>query len=282
MKKLTLILCAAALVACGLTSPAAAQEPINSPAATQPSTGRWVLRNQFQYLEAREDPRTGDRDFREFTGLNLLTYGIQRDLSISALLPVKYRRMRDGATGDRESDFGIGDVTAQLKWRIHQHDFGPIDTSRFSIIAGLQIPTFVRPFSTESVNPMIGGVYTHVQGRHGFNVSGVYKFNTGTGTEHNIGGGNGKADALFYDASYLYRVSPAVYTAETLGAWYGVVEFNGIYETNGDNELFIAPGIVYEARTWTIEASVQLPIWQDLDNRAETRFRAVVGLRLLF
>lgn len=282
MNQFTTTFIGVVLVACGLTGTAAAQEPINSPAATQPSTGRWVVRDQLQYLEARKHPRTEDRDFRQFTDNISITYGIQSDLSISALLPVKHRRMRDGDTGDRERDFGIGDITTQLKWRIHQHDFGPIDTSRFSLIAGVQIPTFDRPFSTESVNPMLGGVYTHVQGRHGFNASGVFKFNTGTGTSNNLGGGEGKADALFYDASYLYRVWPAAYTADTLGAWYGVVELNGIYETNGDNELFLSPGIMYEARTWTVEASIKVPVWQELDRRPETRFVVVLGLRLLF
>lgn len=261
---------------------AAAQEAINSPAATQPSTGRWVFRDQVEYLEARENPRTGDHGFRQFTDNISIAYGIKSDLSINALVPVRYQRMRDGETGDRESDFGIGDINLQLKWRVHQHDFGPIDTSRFSLIGGVQIPTFMRPFSTESVNPSVGGVYTHVQGRHGFNASGIFKFNTGTGTRNNLGGGDGKADALFYDASYLYRLSPAQYTADSTGALYGVVELNGIYETNGDNELFLAPGIMYEAQTWTVEASVKLPVWQELDRRPETRFVAIVGLRLLF
>jgi hypothetical protein len=179
-------------------------------------------------------------------------------------------------------DTGIGDLMLQGKWRIHQHDFGPIDTSRFSIIAGLEIPTFDNHFSTEGVNPIIGGVYTHVQGRHGFNIAAQYKFNTGSGTQFNLGGGLGSADALFYDASYLYRLSPAEYTPDTLGAWYALIELNGIYETNGDNEISLTPGIMYEARTWTIEAGVRIPVWQDLDRRPETRFEVIAGLRLLF
>lgn len=277
-----IITCASVAAMTAVSSPASAQEPINSPAATQPSTGRWVVRDQLKYLEAREHPDTDDRGFRQFSNRISIAYGIRNDLAATFSVPLHHRRFRSGDDGQRDNDFGLGDVTAQLKWRLYQNDFGPIDTTRFSLLTSVQIPSFDRPFSSESVNPGIGGVLTHVQGRHGFNVSGVYQLNTGTGTETNLGGGSGKADALSYDASYLFRLDPAQYTPESTGALYGVVEFNGLYETNGDNELFISPGLMYEARTWTIEAAIQVPIWQDIDRRPETRFAAVLGLRLLF
>jgi hypothetical protein len=269
------------LVCCLFIAPASAQEPVTSPAATQPSTGRWVLRNQVRYLEARRDPLTGDHGFRELTFWNNLAYGVRRDLSLNLSVPIKRQRYVHGDHAGTHSHWAIDDLLLQAKWRIYQHDFGPIDTSRFSIIAALEIPTFMDT-STESVNPMIGGVYTHVQGRHGFNVSGQWKFNTGTGAPVNLGGGRGKHDALFYDASYLFRVVPEAYGPDTPGAWYAVLEMNGVYESNGDNELFVTPAVMYEARTWTIEAALRIPVWQDLDRRPKTRFVTYAGLRLLF
>ncbi len=275
------VIAAAFCLALFIGAAASAQEPITSPAATQPSAGRWVLRNQLRYLEAKPHPISGDRDFHEFTLWNNLAYGISGDLSVNLSLPVVHRTYRSPTSGG-ERDTGVSDLTAMLKWRIHQHDFGPIDTSRFSILLGAEIPTFDSEFSTKSVNPIIGGVYTHVQGRHGFNLSAQYKLTTGTGTAFNLGGARGKADALLYDGSYLFRIHPAAYGPDSAGAWYGLVEVNGIYETNGDNELFISPGMMYEARTWTIEAAVRIPVWQDIDKRPETRFVAYAGLRLLF
>ncbi|TVQ52159.1 MAG: hypothetical protein EA377_10895 [Phycisphaerales bacterium] len=276
---------AAAVVVAALAAPsqyASAQEAINSPAATQPSRGTWVLRNQFRYLEARADPRSDAREFRQVTIWNSLAYGISSDLSASFELPVVHRSFRDGKGGPRKRDTGIADMNATLKWRIYQDDFGPIDTSRVSLLGGLQIRSGDSEFTSDSYDPFVGAVWTYVHGRHGVNASGRYKFNTGGGTEFNLGGGDGSADALLYDASYLYRLDPETYTAESKGAWYAVVEFNGVYETNGDNELMIAPGIMYEARAWTVEASFQLPIWQELDHRPESRFGMVVGLRLQF
>ncbi|HRP62748.1 MAG TPA: transporter [Phycisphaerales bacterium] len=275
------VLFAAACAMCFAGESAHAQEPINSPAATQPSTGRWVVRQQVKYLEARRHPITGDDDFSKVVSWTNIAYGVAHNFSMNLSIPIEHERYRD-ASGARHRDTGLADVTLMGKLRLWQHDFGPIDTSRFSLLAGVEIPTYDHPFSSRGANPIIGGVFTHVHGRHGVNLSGRYKFNTGRGTKFNLGGGRGKADALLYDASYLYRLAPAQYDADTLGAWYGVVELNGIYETNGDNELFIAPGIMYEARTWTIEAAVQIPAWQDLDRRGKTRFIATLGVRLLF
>ena len=47
-------------------------------------------------------------------------------------------------------------------------------------------------------------------------------------------------------------------------------------------ELFLAPGIMYEAQGWALEASVQLPALQDLDHRPDNEFTVTVGVRMLF
>lgn len=260
---------------------ATAQAPIIMPAATQPSADRFVLRNQLRYLEARDHPATGMDDFREITFWNNLDYGLTGNLAINLSIPVKYREYARPDGTSRET-WGIADPELQAKWRVYQKDFGPIDTARLSLLGGVQIRGGDSNFTTDGFNPSFGAVYTHVQGRHGFNVAARYKINTGRGSETNLGGGDGRDDALFYDASYLYRLSPAQYDAKSTGALYAVLEMNGVYETNGDNELFLSPGLMYEARTWTLEAAIRLPVWQEIDHRPETRFVTYVGLRLLF
>lgn len=74
-------------------------------------------------------------------------------------------------------------------------------------------------------------------------------------------------------------MSPKEYAADTHAAWYALCEVNGLYETNGDHEVLIAPGIMYEARTWTAEISVQLPLWNDIEERAELDYAIVTGIR---
>ena len=92
----------------------------------------------------------------------------------------------------------------------------------------------------------------------------------------------GSADLLTLETSYLYRISPASYAAETSDSLYGVVESFVDYETNGDAEWRIAPGLLWEARRWAAEVSVILPAASDIEERAETEFGLVAGIRVLF
>jgi len=36
---------------------------------------------------------------------------------------------------------------------------------------------------------------------------------------------------------------------------------------------------MYEAKTWTLELSVQLAAWQDIDHRAELEYALIAGVR---
>ena len=55
-----------------------------------------------------------------------------------------------------------------------------------------------------------------------------------------------------------------------------------MYETNGDHEILLAPGVMYEARSFAVELSVQLPALQEIDHRPKTDFTVTLGLRMLF
>lgn len=125
---------------------------------------------------------------------------------------------------------------------------------------------------------MIGFAYTQVAGRHGLNGSLQWTFTT-AGNDEPIFAGEDTADLGRYDLAYLFRLSPEQYSVDTTGALYAVCELNGFYETNGDNELFLSPGLMYEARTWTAELSIQVPVWQEIEHRADARYALIAGLR---
>ena len=158
---------------------------------------------------------------------------------------------------------------------LYRNDFGPIDTARFSLAAGAELPTGEDAFSADSVDPIVGAVFSYIKALHGFNADLRYQLTTG-GHDDPVLPGEGSADALFGNASYLFRVAPAEFGAATNGALYAVLEANGIYETNGDREWMLAPGLLYETRHVAFEVSVQLPLWQDLDERPETEFTVTV------
>lgn len=268
------------LLAALLLAPAAlAQEATNTPAATQPSQGKWYLREKVQYLRLSDDPSPHDRTIDEVVATTSLTYGISRDLSATLTLPL-VAAWEDSTMGD-DTRVGTNDLSLSLKYRPFQWDLSPVDSVRLAFFGGAELPTGTGDFSSHSFDPFAGAVFTAILGRHGINQSLQYKLNTG-GDEFTTRPGDGRDDALRYDTAYLFRLSPAEYAAETTAATYLTLELNGLYETGGDNEILLGPGILYEARTFALEASVGFPIHQDVDDRPQTDFMVTVGFRFLF
>lgn len=259
---------------------ARAQEAIYMPAATQPAKGRFYLRERLRYLRLDDDPTGLNRSGDQFQLLSQLSYGVSSNVSLELDVPVTYRNI-SGAAGASIHGIGVEDVTVRAKWRIWKEDYGPLDTGRLSLIGGVNIPTGDDDFSSDSLDFDFGAVYTHITGRHGFNVAAQYRLNTGS-EDQPLLIGEGNADLLRGDASYLYRLSPASFADSPDAALYGVIEFNSYYSTNGDMELFLSPGILYEARTWAFEAAVRVPVGASLDHSARTQIGVTVGVRVLF
>lgn len=252
---------------------AAAQEAALSWAATQPAKGRITLREQFQYT--RYD--TDDGDVEKFMLNTRVSLGLSGRLSASLDIPMGRERAVDGS----ESTAGLGDISLGLKYRFWQHDTGAIETNRLSVFGGARLPSGKDDLSSGGVDPYLGVVFTRVQGRHGINAAARYLWTT-DGLDDPVSAGMGDADLLTLETSYLFRFSPAEYAADTVGAWYAVVESFVDYETNGDIEWRLAPGILWEARRWAAEASVILPAAQDIDRRGETEWGFAAGVRVLF
>ena len=72
------------------------------------------------------------------------------------------------------------------------------------------------------------------------------------------------------------------YSAASEAATYVTLEANGLYETNGDVEVIAGPGILYEARTFALEATIGLPMVQEVRERPEVDLVVTLGLRILF
>ena len=160
-------------------SDATAQAPIVSQAATQPAKGRLSIREQFMLMRMDNDPSGEDREVRMSILNTVIDYGLTGNQSLSLRLPVIFRRVNDDDQHGRFHEDGIGDLTAIWKYRLWQHDTGPISTKRFSIFAGAEIPVGNEDLSSGSFDPIIGVVYTQVQGRHGLNLDASWKFTTG-------------------------------------------------------------------------------------------------------
>jgi hypothetical protein len=273
-----LILVAAIAMLSGERS-ALAQEAINTPAATQPGEGNFVNTYKLRFTRYQDTPAGSSGSANEVRLEALLAYGLSGNWSVSVQAPLTARTVSDEPTLD--SDAGLGDLTLQFKHRFWQNDFGAVDTARASVFFGAELPTGNSGFGSGSVDPFAGVVLTYISGRHGFNQAVSWKLNTG-GADDVWRAGDSKHDLLRFDTAYLYRLSPREYGADFVASTYAVVELNGFYETNGDTELFIAPGLLYEAPTFALELSVSIPVHQSLDNRPEAQYSVGVGVRFLF
>lgn len=265
-----------------LTS-ARAQEPPNAEnAATAPSPGHFVVREMVHYnrLKLNANWPKEDRDIEDVEFMTQLNAGLTQNVSLSLRLPV-FLREQDANGGGTDREEGVGDFTALAKWRIVQKDLSALDTLRISLVGGAKIRTGDSPFTSDAYNPILGAALTHVRGRHGINADLQWTFTT-DGNDDPLYPGESTADLLRYDAAYVYRLYPEKFTAESKGGFYAVMEMNGAYETNGDHEILISPGVMYEAARWTLELSVQLPALEDIDHRAEYDYAVVAGVRLSF
>lgn len=271
----------AAVAACACAGIASAQESMYTNAATMPSPGTLVLREQVHFFRYGTNYATGAERTDVYEAATGVQYGLVRDWSLMVDVPVQVKEEVFEASEDEWSS-GIEEVDATLKWRFFKDDSGGINTFRVALLGGVRVATGDDyDFSSVSVNPGVGGVATLVRGRHGFNQELLYRFNTGGDAADNLGG-EGPSDALYYNTSYVFRVYPERFSSETVGAWYLTLELNGLYETNGDNEIRWSPGLMYEGRTWGLEFMGQFPLLEDVHHRPELDFAVGAGLRFFF
>lgn len=272
----------ATVIALSLAPIAVAQQSFNNTSAAQPSTGVSLFRQTVEFTKYRNDPSDADRDIFEIKFDTQLALGLTKNIAVIARVPTYYRDIDSTDAAVDGDDFDLGDPHIMFKFRFWQNDTGPIDTQRLSLLTGLDLPLGRAPFGNHGWDPMIGLVYTSIQGRHGVNAALRYKFNTHEREGFAITADDSLADTVFLDTAYLYRLSPASYSSDTHAAWYAMAEVNATYETNGDTEVTIAPGIMYEARNWVFEAMVKLPVAAEVDHRPELDYSVGVGLRILF
>ena len=172
------------------------------------------------------------------------------------------------------NDTGIGDIPLLAKYRFYQKD-EPGVTTRWAAIAGVEIPTYDEPFSSESFDPIVGTVWTHQRMDWWLDWDVLYKFNTGGGLDGD--------DELRGDVALSHRILNG--EGGAVGPWglYVVGEINATYITDGSTRVFGSPGIQFIAPQWIFEAGVQLPILQDMTSpRLETDYTTVLSIRFQF
>jgi hypothetical protein len=267
-----------------LASAAAAQESPNIVAPTQPAPGSVVARLGLRAIVFDGGEPDVARDGFVLEERLRLTYGITKELSVDGTLPFYQGSFDEPAPGQapfETSPVGLGDLDVNLKFRLFKEDVGPVDTVRMSVFAGTEMPTGTGGFGTESFDPQVGLAAMAILGRHGFSGSLAYRFVTGD-TDEALFPGDSGADVFAANVGYLYRLAPDEFAEEHVGAWYATVELLSTAETNGDFELTLTPGILFEAPRFAFELTVGFPIVDDVQYRPSSSFSGSIGLRFLF
>lgn len=247
--------------------------PINSDVAFTPRQGGSILRLQYRYMEAGGNGEIQHVNASRVTGTYV--YGLRPNLALFFKIPYMNRqvdRLVPKLGRVEEAHDGLADMTFMVKYRFWQADTGPRETYRLAALGGLNVRSGDSEFTSDSYDPIVGSVFTWRRERNLFAVDLVYQFNTGAG--------EARHDVLRYDVAYSYQFAPAVYDPEYNYEWNAVAEINGRYTTDGSHEIFLSPGIQFVTERWALEASVQLPVVQELGNDGpETDYRLVIGVR---
>jgi hypothetical protein len=288
------------LVAGVSTSVHAAPQTFNT--ALPVAKGEFVVRQQFFYRRAEDDPTPADRELRVVGSITVLGRGITRNLALFGALPYLDKTIDLNTPGGRvsRSSRGIGDVRVFGRYTLHQSD-AKGRTFRIAPFLGVEIPTGedddrdsigrlpapLQPGSG-SWDPFVGVILTYQTLEFQVDAQASYKVNT-EANEFEFG------DEVRLDASLQYRLWPRILDETGVpGYLYGVLEtnlidrrkneINGAKEPNsGGTTWVLAPGLQYVTKRWILEGIIQIPLTQDLGGTAlEDDYTVRVGFRFNF
>ncbi len=275
--------------------------PITFNTALPVHEGGWVLREQFVYLKAADDPTSANRDMRVAGVMSVLGYGVNRDFALFGILPWFDKRLEMNIGGQdvtrQEQDFG--DLMLMGRYTIYENN-APGRTFRIAPFLGVKAPTGdddardrlgrlpppVRPGSGSW--DFFGGAVATWQTLD-FEIDGQVNYKANREAE-----GFRAGNVASVDGSFQYRLWPKNLGGGTPAFLYGVLEANLVHverdhingmgdQNSGGTTLFLSPGMQYVTRKWIVEAGVQIPVVQHLNGTAlETDYVFTTGFRINF
>ncbi|WP_138380588.1 transporter [Luteithermobacter gelatinilyticus] len=259
-----------------LAADKAAAAPITFNTALPISKGEIIFREQLIYGRAKE----GGREMTRLTFLSVAAYGVTPDLALFAVLPVLRNKL--SMPGLERQATGLGDMRLFSRYTIYRRDFRG-GTFRFAPFAGLELPTGEHQERDERglLPPALqagSGSWDIVFGLIGTYATVDFNLDAQVSWQENRkAGGIETGDVFRTDVSVQYRLYPQeIGDGEITGFLYGVLEASLVHEgknrtanlpdpNSGGTKLFISPGLQYAATRCIAEATVQLPVLQNLN-----------------
>ncbi len=205
---------------------------------------------------------------------------------VGAIVPF----MKVNSNSGDVSTSGLGDIRLFAKYLLFQYD-RKNKTIRAASKAGVKLPTGdenEQPvLETGSTDVFFATVAGWIEGRVGVYLEAIYNVNTSKNT---VDFGN----SVSYNLAFGYRLLPAVYETYPSPQLNGFLEINGTttnkntingqkINDSGGTTIFLSPGLQYVGgRRWLIEASVQIPIVNELNGtQLVTDWTVSFGTRVL-
>lgn len=261
--------------------------PITFLTALAVSQGEAIVREQLLYRRDARDPSLMQRNMQVSGAVTALAYGVTPDFAFFGVVPLLDKRLHltlpNGARATRVAR-GLGDVMAFGRYTF-LHDDGPGYTLRSAWFAGTTAPT-----GEDNAQDTLGRLPPPLQlGSGGWNpLAGVtvtyqtldYEFDSAASYQRNTEANGFKfGDVAELDASLQYRLLPRRLGTGLPHFLYGVLEANLIHQDknrsqgvtdpdSGGTTLFLSPGLQYVTPRWVWEASVQVPVIQNLNGSA--------------
>lgn len=266
-------------------SPAAAQG-INTNVALAVAEDEGILRSQLRYRRATDDPLGNGRQLDVVAAPQTLVYGVTPRITAFATLPIIVHRRLEAADGSVRRDEGLGDLRLLGRVTFFVDDYAALSSRRLALLVGMKFPTGTGRFGTDSFDPIIGAVGTWAFNRHELDLDAIYAVTT---KRRDFEAG----DEFRYDLAYRYRLWPERF-GRRLQQFNALLELNGRWTAktraegmtvsdSGGNLLYLSPGAQFIAKRFIVEASVQIPVWQDRNgSQLEDDLIAVLSVRIPF
>ncbi|MDO8137901.1 MAG: hypothetical protein Q6354_09695 [Candidatus Brocadiales bacterium] len=212
----------------------------------------------------------------------VFSYAPMPDVAVAISVPWTEKSQRNNLSGRRVTldVAGLGDATLLGRWTFKKW-LGHWRRTDMTVIGGVELPTGdtnrrdegIRlppelQLGSGSFDPFLRMAFSRIVKRKSIFAELQYKVNMPGALDFKFG------DVLEYDLATAYRLFPAVKYPNP--EFYGILELNGVWEqqarqrgrdveNTGSHTIFLSPGIqVIPLKNLLLEASVQIPIYQDL------------------
>lgn len=272
--------------------------PITFLTALPVAQGQAVIRGQYLFIRATDDPTPAARELTVHGAPLAIAVGATPRLAIFAIVPIARKSMAISTPMGRitRDSTGLGDVVTFARYTLYKVDTAD-STFRIAPFGGLKLPTgntgesdaigrLPRPLQPGSGSwDALGGVAVTFQTKQ-------WELDADTGFRKNTEwDGFRFGDELFGDLSFQYRVWPRQLGGGVPAFLFAVIETNLVSQArhriadirdpdSGGTRWDVDLGLQYVTTSFILEGIVQLPVVDEPRGAGlRSDFRLMVGAR---